>query len=78
MPQMNGKFLFDTIMECIDSNIGEREIADSRKSAFRAIAKATTYSIKDIKTFFSLTTGNTLEWYFRQRRLYHAFGKMMK
>lgn len=78
MPQMNGKYLFDTIMECIDSNIGEGEITDSRKSAFRAITKATTYSIKDIKTFFSLTTGNSLEWYYRQRRLYHAFGHMIK
>lgn len=78
MPQMNGKYLFNTIMECIYSNIGEGEIADSRKSAFRAIAKATTYSIKDIKTFFSLTTGNSLEWYYRQRRLYHAFGYMIK
>lgn len=78
MPQMNGKYLFDTIMECIDSNIGEGEITDSRKSAFRAITKVTTYSIKDIKTFFSLTTGNSLEWYYRQRRLYHAFGHMIK
>lgn len=54
MPQMNGKFLFDTIMECIDNNIGEGEIKESRNSALRAIAKATTYSIKDIKAFFCL------------------------
>ena len=78
MPQMNGKQLFDTIMECIDSTIGEGEITDSRNSALQAIVKATTYNIKDIKTFFLLTTGNTLEWYQRQRRLYHAFGQMIK
>ncbi len=78
MPQMNGKFLFDTIMECIDNNIGEGEIKESRNSALRAIVKATTYSIKDVKAFFLLTTGNTLEWYYRQRRLYHAFGHMKK
>ena len=78
MPQMNGKYLFDTIMDCVDSNIGEGEITSSRKSALRAIAKATTYSIKEIKSYFMLTTGNTLEWYFRQRRLFHAFGEMKK
>ncbi len=75
---LNGKFLFDTIMECIDNNIGEGEIKESRNLALRAIVKATTYSIKDIKAFFLLTTGNTLEWYYRQRRLYHAFGDMKK
>ena len=78
MAQMNGKYLFDTIMDCVDSNIGEGEITSSRKSALHAIAKATTYGIKDIKTFFLLTTGNTLEWYYRQRRLYHAFGQIKK
>ncbi len=78
MPMLNGKFLFDTIMECIDNNIGEGEIKESRNLALRAIVKATTYSIKDIKAFFLLTTGNTLEWYYRQRRLYHAFGDMKK
>lgn len=78
MPTMNGKYLFDTIMDCIDNNIGEGEIKENRNSALRAIAKATTYSIKDIKAFFLLTTGNTLEWYYRQRRLYYAFGDMEK
>lgn len=78
MAQMNGKYLFDTIMDCVDSNIGEGEITSSRKSALHAIAKATTYGIKEIKTFFLLTTGNTLEWYFRQRRLYHAFGQIKR
>lgn len=78
MPQMNGKYLFDTIIDCVDSNIGEGEITSSRMSALHAIAKATTYYIKDIKRYFLLTTGNTLEWYFRQRRLYHAFEEMKK
>lgn len=78
MPQMNGKYLFDTIMDCVDSNIGEGEITSSRRLALHAIVKATTYSIKDIKAYFSLTTGNTLEWYYRQRRLYHAFGQIKK
>ncbi len=78
MAQMNGKYLFDTIMDCVDSNIGEGEITSSRKSALHAIAKATTYGIKDIKTFFLLTTGNTLEWYYRQRILFHAFGQIKK
>lgn len=78
MPTMNGKHLFDTIMDCIDNNIGEGEISDCRKSALRAIAKVTTYSVKDIKSFFLLTTGNTLECYYRQRRLYHAFGQIIK
>ena len=54
---MNGKYLFDTIMDCVDSNIGEGEITSSRKLALYAIAKATTYSIKDIKAYFLLTTG---------------------
>ncbi|MBD5384451.1 MAG: helix-turn-helix transcriptional regulator [Ruminococcaceae bacterium] len=44
----------------------------------RAIVKATTYGTNEIKTFFLLTTGNTLDWYFRQRRLYHAFGQIIK
>lgn len=57
MPQMNGKYLFDTIMDCVDSNIGEGEITSSRRLALHAIVKATTYSIKDIKAYFSLTTG---------------------
>ena len=78
MPQIKGKFLFDIIMECIDNNIGEGEITSCRNSALRAIAKATTYNIKDIKSFFLLTTGNSLEWYYRQRRLYYAFGQMKK
>lgn len=78
MPQINGKHLFDTIMDCIDSNLGEGEITSSRKSAQRAIVKETTYGIKEIKTYFSLTTGKTLEWYYRQRRLYHAFGEIKK
>ena len=76
MPQMNGKFLFDTIMDCIDSNISEGEIAISSKVILREIAKATTYSIKEIKNFFKLATGDTLESYIRQRRLYHAFGQI--
>lgn len=76
MPQMNGKYLFDTIMDCIDSNISEGEIAISSKSILREIAKATTYSIKEIKNFFKLATGDTLESYIRQRRLYYAFDEI--
>lgn len=34
--------------------------------------------IKDIKSYFLLTTGNTLDCYFRQRRLFHAFWQIKK
>lgn len=78
MPQMNGKFLFETIMECIDNNIGEGERKSSRDAALRAIVKATTYTIKDIKAYFLLTTGDRLGWYYNQRRLYYAFKQIVK
>lgn len=78
MPQLNGKHLFDTILECVDSNVGEGEIKESRKLMLRTIVKETTYGTNVIKTFFLLTTGNTLDWYFRQRRLYHAFEQIIK
>lgn len=73
MPQMNGKFLFDTIMDCIDSNFNDGDITNYRKEVPHAIAKATTYGTKEIKTFFKLLTGDTLECYIRQRILYRAF-----
>lgn len=76
MPQMNGKHLFDTTIDCIDKKIDEGGIAISSKEILQAIVKATTYNIKEIKIFFKLVTGDTLESYIRQRRLYHAFGQI--